>query len=181
MTTKSTAKPTTKSKSSALNTIKKQQENWRVEKGSRVFTHDLFMLQPSKMLKDLGFDPADPKIVELEHQHVYHSINSQGIPQVKSTQIGGHYHRVEITGYEENGRPIMKCTSGPLETKYVRRRGMTVKEEAPVMIAGEVDSHQHEMVYIFSDEIKPHKKINPEAMKVIQSEAEKARPVDGAY
>lgn len=122
----------------------------RQMKGSKEVYHDLFKLRPAPMKKILGVpnerllrtNPDAVRMVDVEHCHFFHSVDSNGRPQKYSSSIGSHCHEVKIT-LDENGDFIAEC--GPPLRKFGNSR---------VEIKGSYDNHTHEVIYIESEQFK---------------------------
>lgn len=136
------------------------------------FDHDLFELKPSSMVKDMSYSTI-PDFVKLVHQHMFHTIDSDGTVQTRCNPTGGHFHLMEVTPQENGLPPIVKCSRAK---KVVRKRVNGMDANAVVDI--EFDDHTHDVTYKRSDKITV-RAVNAEAMKVVTDEANKTRPVNG--
>lgn len=133
-------------------------------KGSKNVYHDLFKLKNAPMVKILGVpDPVLMKkaphlvrTVQLEHCHIFHSIDSNGRPQKYSTHIGGHCHEIKVN-LNPDGSFKVEC--GPPLRRFKNSRVEPVEP---------YDTHTHEVEYIESIELQA-RKANQEAVKYASS------------
>jgi hypothetical protein len=122
------------------------------------FEHDLFKLDVATFKRNVSWKYLEPRLLEAEHVHWYHSKNSKGKYMQYSTAVGGHKHEVTIDW--ETG----KATCGPAitleaikipNTHRVYKKWVPVGFDAVNMDTGEpyriVDDHTHEIKYIKSD------------------------------
>lgn len=137
-------------KPSAEDTIGDSQRVDRRLKQSQKTWHDLFKLDLQFMRKNINGDLPTPNIVDVEHVHFFHTVDSDGRPQDKCSPIGGHFHRMKVIPQGPGKPPLVQCVSGPLK---MAKRGNKVVE-APV----EDDDHVHAVSYIDSQEIEIRKK-----------------------
>ena len=153
----------------------------RVFRETQEFYHDLFKLEVSKMLKWVGHRQdskewfKNPRSgeknkdwLELEHTHVFHTINSNGQIQYYCAPVGGHFHRMKVVR-KDNGVPEVVCDSGPLKFETKKVAGKFEKVEVP---ATEFDNHKHKVDYVRSDQVK-RTQLSKEAAKVIGHDAHK--------
>jgi len=161
---------------------KKTEADAKPEIKQRVFKHmdkvhhDLYKLEVAKMAKKIGLgsfeDMDDPAIWQwVEHCHFFHTVDSNGRLQFYSTQIGGHFHEMEIIPQGDDQPPILKCVSGPLVWGRVKRKGKFVKEAIPV--SG--DDHTHDITYLRS-EVVERRVLNSAAALVETAGAPKSVP-----
>jgi hypothetical protein len=134
----------------------------RVERGSKTHVHDLFKLGVSTMKKNVSYRFQEPKLLEMEHSHFYHSINDSTLQANKyCSPVGGHAHEITMLDVpDENGHPQVKV--GPAIELVVKKiaGGRTIRRWEPVRFAtnedGEVkyitDTHTHEVEYKHSEE-----------------------------
>jgi len=163
----------------------KQKPIERVYKGTQQFHHDLFKLSVSKMLKFVGYQTSskawfkadngqtNPDWLELEHTHIYHSVDSSGKIQIYSAPVGGHFHEIEVIRDKKDPDLIIqaKCKSGPLKWEVKMRNGKAQKIAVPV---SEFDKHKHTVDYVRSDMIE-RTKLSAEAAKVIGQDATRSQ------
>lgn len=124
--------------------------------------HDLFVAKVATMKKNKSYKYGEPMIVELGHSHVFHTFNSQGRPQNRTNEVGGHFHEIEW-GEDENGNPFAKC--GPAMHKIVKKSANGKKRKIVQLCQWDDftgngdeddktrDKHRHEMEYINSEEM----------------------------
>lgn len=151
----------------------------RVYAGDRVVDHDKFKLKLAKMLKNIAYEGQVPEIQAFGHEHIFHTIDSNGKKQALCSPVGGHVHEITVT-QDANGIPHIKV--GPPK-KYVKakRRGRWVRELAPVVVDSDdvengVDNHTHEVEYLGSKKIAL-RTTNMEAAKWETQLAAKQAPV----
>ena len=149
----------------------------KVMKGTRSFEHDLFKLQAAKMLKNHSWKFKEPMIVELEHAHIFHSINDATLqPNTHCTAVGGHTHEITVDWTKKvrrektlpDGRveiyegPLVKC--GPaVEVKVTHRGGRSFRKYVKVGWPGTnpqngddvmiEDDHTHDVEYLDTETI----------------------------
>lgn len=150
----------------------KKSNDATTESSSRVFRsqttlhHDLFLLSPESMLKDIRLNkegiPDREETVAVKHQHFFHTIDSAGRKQDTCSPIGGHFHVMEVIDNGPNDPPTVKCVSGPMRWGIKRVNGKNKKVPVP---ANEYDDHTHDITYVQSEMITP-RKANAEAAKV---------------
>lgn len=132
----------------------------RVYKGSQEVDHDLFKLVVAKMRRNISWSggTAPEDYVFLDHCHMFHTFDSSGRKQTRSTKTGGHFH--EVTIVKTGGVPRVTI-SGP-KTEIKKRVNGRVR---PQVIDLSDDDHTHEAEYIRSERIKIRSS-NVEAAKV---------------
>jgi len=118
----------------------------RTYTASTVIDSDTFKLEVEKMYRDISPDPKSPQIIPLEHCHMFHTYDSNGKSQTKSSAIGGHTHPMNVE-YNTDGQ-IISCQCGPA-------------------IGLKNDNHTHRTTYIKSQKVKirKHNEVMLEAMK----------------
>lgn len=158
---KSTAPATTKTKKSKTEDTNAQA---RVFRQTQTLHHDLFILTPERMLKDVSLqkDGEPESLVPVQHQHFFHTIDSQGRKLTYCSPIGGHFHEIEVIDQGEGQPPLVKCISGPLKWAMKKKGGKFRRVTVP---ANDFDNHTHDMQYLQSEKITP-RKANVEAAKV---------------
>jgi len=153
----------------------------RVFKGTQEIHHDLFKLKVATMLKrkpeswGLGTDELDKQdMLDVEHVHFFHSVDSDGKVQTNCSTIGGHFHIMEVA-QGADGVPVVKCGSGPMHFARKKVRGKMKRVMIPV---NEVDDHTHDVQYIESMTVK-RRKLSAEAANVVAHDAQKTAPIPG--
>jgi hypothetical protein len=130
----------------------KQKSPTRVFQGQVEIHHDLFVLEPAEMKKNLAYLPGQaPDLVSVVHQHFFHTVDSDGRKQTQCSAVGGHFHEVEIVEPASEGKaPVVKF--GPAMTY------MPVKDEhgriKRTAVPCKYDSHTHEVRYLRSNLVK---------------------------
>jgi hypothetical protein len=131
-----------------------------VMKGTQEFRHDLFKSDVQQMLKNTAYTKGVVDVAKLEHTHIFHSVNSQGVPQHFSSTVGGHFHKLEPY-MDAEGNLRLRC--GPPIRNVMRKtpRGQK-KTQAAVKWYDEtggrdgegawiVDEHTHDFAYLSSE------------------------------
>lgn len=129
--------------------------------------HHLFKGQVAQMKKNISFIPGSPKIMDVEHAHFFHSVNSVGVAEKYTNEVGGHFHEIEW-GVNDKGELVAKC-GPPLKRISKRGRdGQSVIKIVPIKWIDNhgddkdeqdtepktiIDQHTHAMTYEGSDEI----------------------------
>lgn len=142
----------------------------RVVDGTQTFWHDRFKSDTKKMIKCI-FNREDGQSEEdmkhIDHQHFFHSHDSNGRKQEQCVAVGGHYHNI-ITHDEQGnplvdkqGRPRVECSKPYRKIRKRQGRKMvTIIEEVTFKMAeGKIlkDEHSHVFNYDRSQELSPDK------------------------
>lgn len=127
-----------------------------VMKGERVFQHHLFLSDVAKCKKNTSYEPDQPMLVDMEHKHVFHTIDSKGRKQLISSHALGHFHMM-MWGIDGEGNLYAK--SGPALKKVAKhlRDGSTQMVDSPIFWTDLQDNrfnddHNHEWEYQHSEE-----------------------------
>lgn len=130
-------------------------------KGEARFRHDLFKGSVGLFKSNKSYIYGDPKIVDVEHVHFYHSHNSQGRKQRYTNIVGGHFHEIK-TKVDKNGDIVAEC-GPPLTKKWLRMpNGENRSQVVPVEYwngythKNVVDDHTHDFQYIHSEVLSPN-------------------------
>lgn len=127
------------------------------------FRHDLFKLMPAPMKKNANWNMYDPRLIDVEHAHFFHSVDRKGTKQTQCVATGGHFHEVKVdfSQSDANGNPKVEV-GPPLKVGMKKlKSGKRVKQIIPVEWYDEktdktlVDDHRHEVVYQGSEILKP--------------------------
>lgn len=161
----------------------------RIWKGMQTFIHDLFKAKVCKMKRNVSFVWGDPRIVDTEHTHFFHTFNSQGKPQKYTNTVGEHFHEIEW-GEDDEGNLVARC-GPPLrygthkmpngrKVRRIEKVSWKDMSENSFNTEGVIrDDHVHEMQYIRSEELSLAKKgTNPLAQQIID---ERRRLESGVY
>lgn len=141
----------------------------RIYKDSLEFIHDLFMLENAPYFINEGMDDS-PLYKEKLHDHVFHSFDSDGREQTRSTATCGHYHNIKWK-MGKDGKPTAEC--GPAMRDVLKKQGKRyVKTSVPV---DEQNAHTHKVSYKLSQKLKG-RKANVEAVKTISKVAAHQTP-----
>jgi len=108
------------------------------------FDSDLFKLEVTNMVKNLGAEDNNPILANVEHCHFYRTFDSNGRKQTRCSFVGGHTHDVEVK-VNKNGELTATC-SPAIGTKFG-------------------DNHTHKIDYLKSDKLQK-RKINEDAQRV---------------
>lgn len=140
---------------------KKDLQSKLVMKGHREFRHDLFKAEIAEKKHNVSWKWGEPKIRLVEHSHYFHTHDSHGKPQTKTTAQAGHWH--EVTWEMKDGVPVAKCgpplhqvTRDPVSGKrFKKAQTQQLKFYDDNLNNGEgggvLDDHTHEMTYIESE------------------------------
>jgi hypothetical protein len=149
---------------------KKQVTPKVIMKNQKEMRHDVFKSDIQNFMENTSFTRDDPTIVQREHTHIYHTIDSQCRTLQYTNAVGGHFHKVTIE-MNEDGELVAKC-SEPLKYHFRRLpRGGFKKEIGPVSwFDGNnnrtiADNHVHELIYQHSE------MINVDSARKIRSSA----------
>lgn len=127
--------------------------------------HHCWRLNVEKMKKNLSWRKGEVIIDQIEHCHYFHSINSLGMHQTKSNDVGGHFHEVKWEINDE-GYPVATC--GPalrkVHKKLANGKLKTIIEPIKFWDAEKdkwiEDNHTHECEYKHSNKISMGKAQN---------------------
>jgi hypothetical protein len=130
----------------------------RVFKDQMTVTHDLFKLLPATMKKNVSYKKFQPELVEMEHAHIFHTVDSRGKKQTSCSAVGGHFHDVEVTVAADGSFHLICSEPYHIVTKTTKT-GMTKKEKVHVSFEDGnndiiiKDTHTHEFEYKGSEEL----------------------------
>jgi len=110
-----------------------------------------------------------PQYTEREHCHFFHTYDSSGKKQVKSTAIAGHFHQITVTPQGPNKPPKVEC--GPAVKEVRKKNKKTHQWEISYAPADDdkdtiEECHVHKVEYL-SSEVVTIRSMN---MKAIQQE-----------
>ncbi len=134
----------------------------RVFKDSAEIMHDAFKLKTEKVAKNQSYT-KQIRLEYFDHNHIFHSVDSSGIPMMISSEVAGHFHKVEISNKNTDSVPEIISVSPAM--RWVLRKNELTGNFEKVMEEVPWDSHTHETQYLFSEQFKP-KKLNPEFAKL---------------
>lgn len=124
----------------------------RIFLNETVLDHDLYKLEVANAVKNISFSDI-PNLVNAEHVHFFHSIDSNGRKQETCTTIAGHCHQMILVSPATDKSPaIYKC--GPAVVagfKRVQGRHVRYYHSIPN------DTHTHDITYLKSDKVYPRK------------------------
>jgi hypothetical protein len=119
--------------------------------------------------KEIDTSPdAEPQnFLDMEHTHVYRTMDIDGNKHTKCVSIGGHYHNLEL---DYSGIiPKVVAMSGPMKMVSETKAGKNRLVEQPI---NHYDDHIHEVQYVKTEKINGHQ-VNMEAEKYIAMESMK--------
>lgn len=155
--------------------------------GGRVFReqmetlHDLYKLRVTTFKKNIGWEDGgkflSQDLVDVEHCHFFHSVDSDGVPQEHSTPTGGHFHIMELVKPATDDSPAEYRCSAPKKWAYFMDRS-TRSESKKIVDFAKYDSHSHEMDYLHSEKVHA-RKINPEFSKLVVEKLAEPALVEG--
>ena len=95
-------------------------------------TEDTFKLLVAPMKKNFSYVWREPKLVDLDHCHIFHSINDTTLqPNKYCSPVGGHFH--ECTPYVDKGGNMRVKVGPPLH--FVARKvsgNRTIRRAVPL-------------------------------------------------
>jgi len=160
------------------------------QRGHRQFTHDLYKLEPAKMLKNRHYNQHEPNLIEIEHCHFFHSTDRKGSPQNKTSAVGGHYHEITVdwnrTSQDGHGPHVEVGPPIKIGSKRLPS-GRRVKQPMPVRWHDErndqqtVDNHRHRVTYLGRENlvIKAPNQVTPEFLHSMQATQEPSKNIPG--
>lgn len=134
--------------------------NQRTFKDSMEFNHDLFCLDVVEMTRNISWNKK-PMWETFPHKHQFHTFDSDGRPQSRSTSALGHYHPMTIT--QTDGVPQVICGVAHRDVMMKDEDGIYVKRSMP--LEGR-ESHDHPIVYKYSERLRT-RKVNSEALLAV--------------
>lgn len=157
----------------------------RVYRNQQELDHDLFKLKPSKFRRNMGYSDESILLVDIEHSHHFHTIDSSGKKQDACTPIGGHFHYVKVVGADDGKEPVLEI-SKPMKwiLKAVPGKKKLQRVAVPLTCPNHEgaivdDEHTHDYEYLGSEKIKLRKP-NLEAAKFQTAQAQLHQPkIDG--
>jgi len=152
--------------------------------------HDLFKLTVAKMKKNVSWNDS-PEIVDMEHCHMFHTVDSSGKRLDQSSAIGGHFHPIKVVAVEGQ---VPRLEVGPARKWVMKKKnGALVRTAVPIVLVAEfnddengnsqplIDNHSHGAVYLGSEKIKL-RQANMEAAKFESALKLQREPaVDGVF
>lgn len=169
------AKAATKGK--PANPKKEAQTGFQRNFGNNVQLHtDLYKLGLAKFLRDMSWNDV-PEIDHVEHVHHFHTYDSDGKVMTHSNNVGNHCHAMTVIPGAPGEAPRVLC-GPPVRLVRKKHHGRFIKVYEPVVVAGEPDTHTHEVFYRKSNTIAK-REVNIEANAVVTSEAQLTSPPSG--
>lgn len=145
----------------------------RIFKGAYKFHHDRFKLEIADVMLNISYTKTK-RFDPIQHQHWFHTVDSDGKVQKFSSAMAGHFHEMEVINDPKGGLPSVKC--GPARQWSVERTDTgTRRVSAPI---DEKAQHLHEISYRDSEEIEV-RSMSIEAAKVQVIDADKTKPIPG--
>jgi hypothetical protein len=135
-------------------------------KGTTTFEHHLFKLGQATMLSNASYKQFQPKLIEMEHAHIFHSVNDKnGAENIYCSPTGGHFHQVttEWASDADGNMVLIKAECGVAIEKVKKKMRSGMVETRIEVVKFEVDDkdhplfdkHIHEVIYIDTEEINP--------------------------
>ena len=109
--------------------------------------------------------------LDMEHVHIFRTIDTDGRKHTKSVTIGGHYHVLELE-FDKNDpskAPKIVAMSGPMHAVSKKVKGRNVMADEPI---NHFDFHIHDVEYIMSQRIHARSS-NNKAVEFLSKEANK--------
>ena len=135
----------------------------RFSKGSAVWEHALYKLEPTIAKKNVSYRYLQPRIEEVEHSHFYHSKDRKGKATKYCSAMCGHFHEISVTWDGDN---LVEATcSEPKIFHRVKIKGSNrnIKKLGSVQFpkvdenTGDVynleDNHTHDVSYLGSEDL----------------------------
>lgn len=122
--------------------------------------HDLFKLTVATCRKNTSFKPGELQLMDAEHVHIFHTVDSHGITQINATPTGGHTHKMEVTKDEKGEIENVVCGEAIQQLEKRSPRGQVTNYFGPVELgedkSGELqyDKHVHPVVYVRSEQLR---------------------------
>jgi hypothetical protein len=155
-------------------------------RSQKAIHHHLFKALVARMKKNIAWRKGQPDIREVEHVHFFHTVNSFGMDQEHTNEVGGHFHAVTWSVGDDGE---LRAVCGPALKKISKRGrdGYPVTKIVPVQWENKfkededesdfvTDTHTHVMSYEGSDVITSSqiKQIAKQSEKFKQQQAAKA-------
>ena len=128
--------------------------------GQSILDHDLFKLAAAPMVRNTSYEGQVPKLIDIEHCHIYHTIDSSGRKMDTCSAVGGHFHMMKVN-QTEGGVPQVTCSPA---MRYVLQKINGRLQRVMTTVPG--DDHTHEVVYLGSQKIQP-RQLNAEGARTI--------------
>lgn len=143
-------------------TAPQHQAQKRIYKNEVEFNHDCFKLLVSSMKVNVSWNDK-PEYITHEHVHMFHTFDSDGRRQTKSTSSSGHFHPIIVHDNGEGNLPDIEI--GPaMQEIYEKKKGEVKKVSKPL---DEEFQHTHDKQWITSELLKG-RVVNVEALKTQQ-------------
>ncbi len=170
-------------KAKAADAVSEQQVEKKAEAPKRVYQNqyefdtDLFRLKTQKTKKNTHWNKETPDWRSVDHEHFFHTYDSNGKKMTESNSVGGHFHIMEVK-QSGDGPPVVKCSA---PKKYIHKKGRKVMVDASEIQdpddAG-YDQHVHVVSYERSSKMTP-RVANAEGIKLITEDSKKVAPIPG--
>lgn len=143
------------------------------ERGMVSWIHELFKLNVAKCQTNVSWQQFKPRLVEVEHCHMYHTTDQAGKHQDKCSPIAGHFHYVKpklddkgVELLDAEGYPVMECSPPMRQVRTKMKSGSWKKKVEQVQFATDdgfkYDNHKHDFDYIGAETLQPkHYKVTP--------------------
>lgn len=154
----------------------------RINQQEKEFIVDTYKLKPAPVWKRVGksedFWGNQSDWVQMEHTHIFRSMDEHGKKHIRSIPIGGHYHLVEVQeSSNPNEAPKIISVSGPMvmSTEKNKKTGKMEKVDVPL---NDFDDHTHDWEFIGHHKFGK-RVMNVEAAKAHALITAKGAPVPG--
>lgn len=135
----------------------------RKYKSTLEFDHDLYCLENTTTFKDMSWrEDMEPIWEPMVHKHFFHTFDSDGKPQTRSTATMGHYHPIQLIPSQDGSPPKIIC--GPASKDMMVKDKRTRQLKKTSVVLDDREAHTHEVTYRHSEKLKA-RKVNEEALK----------------
>lgn len=149
----------------------KKQAPQRKYKDALEFDHDLFELETAEVQKNMSWNKVK-NWEKFPHKHFFHTFDSDGRKQTRSTAALGHWHKMEVVEQGEGEPPMVTCGPAFIEKMIADEDG--VYRKTAIELVGK-EAHTHGVNYRYSDKLKARKP-NSESLKVINKVIQNQNP-----
>lgn len=136
----------------------------RKYKDNLTFDHDLYRLETTEMVRNMSWNKK-PMWENFDHKHFFHTFDSEGRKQTKSTAALGHFHPM-ILEQSAEGVPVVKC--GPAMKEVLMRDEDTGEYKKTAIELKGREAHVHPVNYLHSERLKT-RKVNDQAAVAISN------------
>lgn len=129
-------------------------------RGEKVLQHHLFESDVKNCLKNVSYNPKEPRLEGVPHKHFFHTIDSRGRRLSESSIILNHFHKIEWGMDTDTGDLYAK--SGPAMRMATIHHDDGNTEVMPERVGWksrgktQYDEHTHEWTYVDTEEFTPN-------------------------